>query len=270
MPRRKKTPGSGSTNSEQLRLRVFAGPNGSGKSTVINYVRNVKVNGRGIDFGYYINADDIAKQLRSDSFTFNPFRIKTVNKEFQTIALTSGLINDDFTEKQFIRSYTLMSNKIRLKTIESDERLAQVIADYLRKKLLKEKRKFSFETVFSHHSKLDIMREAVAAGYKVYLYFVSTESPEINKFRVETRKREGGHDVLPDKIVSRYYRSLDFLYEACQLAYQVFFFDNSVDGLDSVMFAHFKKEKNKKKWELSDKKDVPHWFMKYYSDKISK
>ena len=55
------------------------------------------------------------------------------------------------------------------------------------------------------------MQQAVAAGYKVYLYFISTESPEINKFRVEARKAKKGHDVPEDKIVSRYYGSLDLL-----------------------------------------------------------
>ena len=270
MPIRKKTAISASTNTEQLRLRVFAGPNGSGKSTVINYVRQVKANGRNVDFGYYINADEIAKQLRINIFSFNSFRIRVTNGEFVEIALASGLINKDFPEKKFYRSYSLQKNIIRLKRPEADERLAQVIADFLRKKLLKEKRKFSFETVFSHHSKLDIMREAAKAGYKVYLYFVSTESPEINKFRVLARKRQGGHDVDADKIVSRYYRSLDFLFEACQLAYQAFFFDNSVDGCDSVMFAHFKIQKEKKKWDPVNKKLVPGWFKKYYSDKISK
>jgi len=270
LPPKKKPLISTSTNSEQLRLRVFAGPNGSGKSTVINYVRNVKVNGKAIDFGYYINADDIAQQLRLGDFTFHPFRIRVSNKDFQETTLASGLINEDFTEHQFISSYTLRSNKIRLKSVKADERLAQIIADFLRKKLLRQKRKFSFETVFSHQSKLDIMREAIADGYKVYLYFVSTESPEINKFRVEARKMQNGHDVPPDKIVSRYYRSLDFLYDACQEAYQVFFFDNSLEGQDSVMFAHFKKEKNKKKWDLLDEKKVPIWFRKYYSDKVGK
>lgn len=270
MKTRKKTPASASTNTEHLRLRVFAGPNGSGKSTVINYVRKVKVNSRSIDFGYYINADDIAGQLRSNSFTFNTFRIKVTNREFQVIAIASGLINSEFTEKQFAGSYSLRLNKISLRTVNADERLAQVIADFLRKKLLQERRKFSFETVFSHHSKLEIMKEAVAAGYKVYLYFVSTESPEINKFRVEARKKQGGHDVPEDKIESRYYRSLDLLFEACQLAYQVFFFDNSLDGQDSVMFAHFKKQKEKKKWDPMDETKVPGWFRKYYSEKVSK
>ncbi len=134
--------------------------------------------------------------------------------------------------------------------------------------MLELKKKFSFETVFSHPSKLEIMQQAVAAGYKVYLYFVSTESPEINKFRVQARKAKKGHDVPADKIISRYYRSLDLLYDACQKAYQVFFFDNSVEGRNSVLFAHFKLQKSKKKWDKINKKQVPTWFRRYYSEKI--
>lgn len=41
-----------------LRLRVFAGPNGSGKSTIINSIKEYRIDNRPIDFGYYINADD--------------------------------------------------------------------------------------------------------------------------------------------------------------------------------------------------------------------
>jgi len=114
------------------------------------------------------------------------------------------------------------------------------------------------------------MRRAAEEGYKVYLYFVSTESPEINKFRVEARTRLGGHNVPSDKIESRYYRSLDLLYNACQLAYQVFFFDNSIDGSESAMFAHFKMQKNKKKWDKMKKKNTPQWFDRYYIEKASK
>ena len=112
------------------------------------------------------------------------------------------------------------------------------------------------------------MREARAAGYKVYLYFVSTESPEINKFRVKTRVQQKGHNVPADLIESRYYRSMDFLYEACQLAYQVFFFDNSKEKTESNLFAHFKVQKEGKEWEINER--VPAWFRKYYSGKIKK
>lgn len=253
----------------QLRLRVFAGPNGSGKSTVIQYVKNYKVSNSPVDFGFYINADDIAQELKRQPFSFAAFNIITAPGDFKNVVMASGLINEEFNEAAFLNSFSLQKNTIRLKDSGSVERLAQIIADFLRKKLLLQQERFSFETVFSHSSKIDIMREAVAAGYKVYLYFVSTESPEINIFRVQARKTKGGHDVPSDKIRSRYYRSLDLLYEAAQLAYQVYFFDNSVEGKDFKMFAHYKMIKGKKKWDKIVRKEVPQWFIKYYSEKIS-
>jgi predicted ABC-type ATPase len=113
------------------------------------------------------------------------------------------------------------------------------------------------------------MKDAIDAGYKVYLYFVSTESPEINKYRVKkVRVEEGGHDVPEDKIVSRYYRSLDFLHEAAQLSYQTFFFDNSRDGERFKLFAHFKIVGGVKIWDEIDKSIIPRWFIKYYSKKV--
>jgi predicted ABC-type ATPase len=228
----------------------------------------LKANGRPIDFGYYINADDIAVQLRKAGFRFSEYDLAIKPKEFNEVALASGLINNEFTEQNYKTSFSLKGNVIRLKDANADERMAQIIADFLRKKLLQSKKKFSFETVFSHPSKLEIMRQAAATGYKVYLYFVSTESPEINKFRVQARKAKRGHDVPVEKIESRYYRSLELLYDAAQLAYQVFFFDNSVEGENSVMFAHFKIQRGMKVWDKITKKQVPIWFRKYYSKKV--
>ncbi len=56
--------------------------------------------------------------------------------------------------------------------------------------------------------------------------------------------------------------------KACQLAYQVFFFDNSVEGEESDMFAHFEIQKGEKKWDEIDQSKVPEWFKDYYSAKI--
>jgi len=260
-----------STNEpQQLRMRVFAGPNGSGKSTVINDVRNARTNGRAIDFGYYVNADEIAQELRQNRFSFTPFDFTTDRNEFEQIALDSGLVNEEFPPGTFRLSFTFRANSVRLKLPAAVDRLAQIIADFLRKKLLQLRRKFSFETVFSHESKIDIMREAAAVGYKVYLYFVATESDEINKFRVKARVEKGGHDVPEHKIEKRYKRSLELLYDACQSAYQVFFFDNSVDGRGSLMFAHFKILKGAKQWDASDPDTWPEWFFRYYVNRISK
>ena len=128
----------------------------------------------------------------SSLFRFDHFGVSITNKEFIDTVVASGLINEKFPEEIFKSSYKLRVNTIRLLNAEACERLAQIIADFLRKKLLKQKERFSFETVFSHSSKLDIMKEARKNGYKVYLYFVSTESPEINKLRVESRRDQGG------------------------------------------------------------------------------
>jgi predicted ABC-type ATPase len=244
--------------------------NGSGKTTIINSIRNFKVRNIPVDFGVYINADDIANELRNNSCSFSHYKVQVKEIEFVQIALKSGLVNDYFPEHVFKDSYSFKNNKIYLMSVKADERLAQIIVDFLRKKLLVEKRKFSFETVFSHPGKVEIIKKAKELGYKVYLYFVSTENPKINTFRVkEVRVKQKGHNVPDNKIISRYFRSMDLLYEASQYVYQGFFFDNSKDGEGYRLFAHFKLNKNGKKiWDKINVSDVPIWFHKYYSDKV--
>lgn len=245
-------------------MRVFAGPNGSGKSTIIKAVRDYQAQGHPIDFGVYVNADDIAAALRKGTINLDAFRIKTTPRVFLKTVQSSGLLSGTFTPELFSSSYKLHGNKFTLLRAGYVEQIAQILADFLRKQLLLEKKKFSFETVFSHPSKLDIMREAAAAGYKVYLYFVSTESPEINKTRVLIRRALGGHDVPPDKIESRYYRSLEQLYAAAQLAYQAYFFDNSDDA--SCLFAQFKMVNDEQSWTIHDAPS-PEWFGEYFIKK---
>jgi len=248
-------------------MRVFAGPNGSGKSTIIKAVREYKMKRIPVDFGIYVNADDIADLLRTGAFSFADYEVFTTRSEFIATALASGLVGPDFSEKSFQASFKFHKDqRLLLTNKNADERLAQILSDFLRKKLLAENRKFSFETVFSHPGKLDIMRQAKERGYKVYLYFVSTESPDINIYRVHVRKDKGGHDVPPEKIKSRYERSLNLMFEASQLAYQAYFFDNSKE--QPKLFAHFKLIKGKKKWDRIVEKEVPDWFRKFYSAKV--
>lgn len=248
-------------------MRVFAGPNGSGKSTIIQAVKDYRIKEIPVDFGIYINADDIANELRMGTFSFSDYEVFTTREEFIAVSLESGLVGTVFPERLFKSSFKFQKNmKLKLVDYKADERIAQIVSHFLRKKLLNDRRKFSFETVFSHSGKLDIMREANKLGYRVYLYFVSTESPDINIYRVQLRKDKGGHDVPPEKIKSRYERSLDLMFDAAQLAYQTYFFDNSKE--QPKLFAHFKMIKKKKKWGEILGKEVPEWFKKYYSNKI--
>lgn len=262
------------------RLRVFAGPNGSGKSSIIKKVLNTEVKkGVKLDFGIYINADDIAQDLQKKGCVFSKYTINFDEEEFHKIVNASGLINNDFPKNRFEECIIIENDKLTIHKDNSNklkdepyERVAQILADYIRKKLLSEEKKFSFETVFSHEGKVDIIKQAKAQGYKVYLYFVSTEHPEINVYRVkEVRVKENGHDVDEDKIRSRYYRSMNLMFDAAQYCYQTYFFDNSVDGKDQTMFAHFKlNSEGEKVWDKFDEKSYPEWFKKYYSAKIKK
>lgn len=256
---------SGSNSKKILRLRIFAGPNGSGKSTVIQFIRKQKINGRKIKFGHYVNADDITKDLAKRGISFAKYNIKTTPSEFKDFALTSGLINVGFKKSRFLKSFKLRANLLTLADKSFNEQLAQIVADFLRRKLLKERMKFSFETVFSHPSKIDFMKEAVNAGYKVYLYFVSTESPDINVFRVQARKKKGGHDVPEDKIRSRYYRSMEHMFEASLIADQSYFFDNSSDNKDPKVIARIETTGLMQKEDYYGER--PNWFIKYFTIK---
>ena len=71
------------------------------------------------------------------------------------------------------------------------------------------------------------MRRALEVGYRRYLYYVATEDPLINVSRVRFRVQSGGHDVPEMKIISRYHRSLELLFEAIQSSSRAYVFDNS-------------------------------------------
>jgi predicted ABC-type ATPase len=154
---------------------MIAGPNGAGKTALFqSLLRN------GVEFGEYINPDDIARELQG------PY----------------------------------------------DERVrrAQAIADRQREACIEAKRSFSFETVMSHPSKIDILVRAKAAGFFVQLFFVGTDDPRTNIERVALRVAQGGHDVPHERIVSRWTRTMALLHSAIKASDRSFLFDNSAAG----------------------------------------
>jgi predicted ABC-type ATPase len=92
---------------------------------------------------------------------------------------------------------------------------------------LNEGRSFTFETVMSARDKVELLQSAQDRGFRTYLYFIATEDPEINIQRVRNRVQSGGHDVPEEKIVARYYRSIQLLSEAIPHTNRAYFFDTS-------------------------------------------
>lgn len=105
--------------------------------------------------------------------------------------------------------------------------LAAVIAEERRAQFINNRESFAFETVMSHPSKLEVMKQAKNADYQVELVFIATSDPEINVNRVRQRVAEGGHDVPANKIRERYNRTIELLPAAAEIADKTYIFDNT-------------------------------------------
>jgi predicted ABC-type ATPase len=110
---------------------------------------------------------------------------------------------------------------------EKRSKEAQALADQARRQCLAAGETFSFETVMSHPSKIDFLKEAREQGYAVAVFFVALETPELNLERVRQRVALGGHAVPENRIGPRYTRSLELLPQAIAQCDRAVLFDNS-------------------------------------------
>jgi predicted ABC-type ATPase len=108
---------------------------------------------------------------------------------------------------------------------QSRSEAARAWADARRATLLTQGASFASETVFSHESKLQLIAQAQQMGFVVALYVVALDEPQRLLARVTQRVREGGHTVPPDKILSRYPRTLANLAQAVLLADAAYLYD---------------------------------------------
>ena len=238
------------------RLRMFAGPNGSGKSTV-------KADIPATLLGFYINPDEIEKEIRKTGvYYINEMNIQSDTNEIRDFFYNSSLIQN-LDIKYITQKIKYNNGAIDFTDMPSvDSYIASVLADFLRQKLLQTHQDFTFETVMSSPDKLVTLQQAKDLGYRTYLYYVATNDPFINIARVKNRVKMGGHGVTENKIISRYYRSLDFLLKAIKLTNRAYIFDNSgekrvwiaeiTDGLELTLHTE----------------NIPHWFQKYVLDKL--
>lgn len=106
-------------------------------------------------------------------------------------------------------------------------RRAQELAEKQRNELLEKGESHSFESVMSHPSKIDYLISAKHRGFHVTLIFVGVDDPKVNVARVAERVEQGGHDVPVDKIVSRYKRTMELLFDAAMVSDHAIIYDNT-------------------------------------------
>lgn len=74
------------------------------------------------------------------------------------------------------------------------------------KSLIKNGQDFAFETTLATKSYKNLITDAQANGYSVTLIFFYLNSQDLAVKRVETRVKEGGHDI-PEKVIRRRYEN---------------------------------------------------------------
>jgi len=99
-------------------------------------------------------------------------------------------------------------------------------AAILRQEAIASRSSFVAESVFSHPSKLELLRSAGAAGYRRYLHVILIPE-ELAVLRVSVRVEVGGHDVPEEKIRSRFHRLWTLVRQAILLNDEVEILDNS-------------------------------------------
>jgi predicted ABC-type ATPase len=176
----------------------MAGPNGSGKTSLIEDL---------IELGHLMQPP-----LSLPKRVINPDEMR---KSSEVLALASSTKNLD--------------------------QLAQKLAYQQRQALIAARGSFAFETVMSHPSRLVELRQLRDQGYSVYLIFITTNSPNINVDRVKFRvlsQTTTGHNVPERNIRERYYRTLNLLPAAIELADHSVLYDNSYSGQARSQQAH--------------------------------
>lgn len=202
------------------RVRMFAGPNGSGKSTIKSMIDPELL-------GIYINPDEMEIEMRDRGFLdLASYQIQTTKEEILEFFGQAELLKqaDLMDEVDYLR---FGDEKLIFHDVGVNSYFASVAADFIRTRLLELRKSFSFETVMSHPSKVELFDLARQFGYRTYLYFIATEDPLINISRIQFRVEHGGHSVPKEKMVERYKRSLELLLPAIHSSNRAYIFDNS-------------------------------------------
>lgn len=232
---------------------MFAGPNGSGKSTIYEeFEQRYGLEGVGV----YVNADEIEKALRSpDGLDLAPFGVEGLGNEIEAFVAATTWPSQR-TPPVEVPPAQVQGGRLRFPDAQINSYLSAIVADYLRGALIKAGTSFSFETVMSDSGKLQILRDARDAGCRTYLYFVTTDDPDVNVTRVQNRVARDGHDVNSVDVVRRYWKSHANLPGAAQLVDRAYFFDNTTEGGDALRVAEINDGEHS---VLVD--ELPEWFV---------
>ena len=116
-------------------------------------------------------------------------------------------------------------------------------------------RSFNQETTLAGKSAVARIRKAYSLGYRVRLFYIGVDSPEVALARIRHRVQVGGHDIRPEDVERRFSASISALGEVLSYTHEAVVLDNT-DG-----FVHLAAWKNGTLcWWSSEKAKVHPWF----------
>lgn len=139
--------------------------------------------------------------------------------DIEWVGRTVWIINPDLLTARIKASEALDQGEANRQSVERIERwLETSIQAY---------QSVGVETVLSTPKYRRLVKLAKTMGFSVRLIYVLLDSPEINVQRVRLRVKKGGHAVPEQKIIDRYYRSLEQMPWFLDQADEAWVFDNS-------------------------------------------
>lgn len=177
---------------------------------------------------------------------------KTTLYETRVKQLTAGA--------EFVNADLLALEKFGHHAVTLDESAeGQRLAEERRDALIAQGRSLVAESTFSHPSKLDLIRRARAAGFRVVVYHVNISDAELAVARVQARVGEGGHPVPEEKIRKRYIGNQALIRQAVFEADLALVFDNSALEKPHARILTFKDGR------VTDRADeLPGWVLTLY------
>jgi predicted ABC-type ATPase len=176
-----------------------------------------------------------------------------IKKEYIIFAGVNGAGKSSF--------YKLNKNIFSMKRINSDEILNkfggnwknendQIKAGFITvkkiKKYIENGISFNQETTLSGQSIFQLIKLAKRNNFKITLYYVGLENPQIAKERIKIRIKKGGHGIDDIVVENRYYKSLNNLKKVISLCDEVFIYDNTYSFKKIITIENNKILANKK------------------------
>jgi predicted ABC-type ATPase len=140
------------------------------------------------------------------------------------IAADAEFVNADLYERDYLQHIVDAQARSEAARHWADARRAELLASGI---------SFVSETVFSHESKLDLIRDAQALGFVVSLYVLCLDDPQQLLPRVLQRVKEGGHSVPAERILQRYPRTVANLKQAIRMVDVAFLYDTGSEMAQS-------------------------------------